>query len=555
MLSFRRTLAAVLALASWSCGSTQPDATPQVAAIVVQPATPTLAINAQLPLQALVQNEAGELVPDASVTWTVQDSTVASVSAAGVVTGLALGTTQVAANARGKSGIATVTVQRIPVASVVVLPERVSAGIKSTTRLTAVAYDAGQNELPGRGMNWTTSNASVATVDGNGLVTAQGKGTALITATAEGKSDASEFTVSPGAVSKVSVTPNPIAMTTGDKQSLAVSAQDASGTVLTANNVVWASSDTKVATVSGGQVTAVGAGTASISATVDGVSGSTSVTVTRPPVGTVAVAPATITVGQKLRLTATVTDTRGNVVTDRVVTWSVPSNLIASVDPSTGEVTGLLPGSVTVTATSEGKSGSALVTVGLVPVATVTIAPSSRSIDQNEATTLAATTKDALGGALSGRTVTWQTSDASIASLSATSGSSVDITGGVTGTATITATSEGKSGTATVTVRAGKVSKVRLTLSPSSVREGQQSTATAVVLDGRDRPLQGVTVSWSSKGGAATISPETSITSTGANSTATTTATAKDVIIFTSKVEITASVGGERDTKQLTVQP
>ena len=302
-------------------------------------------------------------------------------------------------------------------------------------------------------------------------------------------------------------------------------------------------------------VTAVGAGTASISATVDGVSGSTSVTVTRPPVVTVAVTPATITVGQKLRLTATVTDTRGNVVTDRVVTWSVPSNLIASVDPSTGEVTGLLPGSVTVTATSEGKSGSALVTVGLVPVATVTIAPSSRSIDQNEATTLAATTKDALGGALSGRTVTWQTSDASIASLSATSGSSVDITGGVTGTATITATSEGKSGTATVTVRAGKVSKVRLTLSPSSVREGQQSTATAVVLDGRDRPLQGVTVSWSSKGGAATISPETSITSTGANSTATATATAKDVIIFTSKVEITASVGGERDTKQLTVQP
>ena len=553
MLSFRRTLVAALALATWSCGSTQPDATSQVATIVVQPATPTLAINAQLPLQALVQNEAGELVPDASVTWTVENPAVASVSDAGVVKGLALGTTQVAANARGKSGIATVTVQRTPVASVVVLPERVSAGKGSTTRLTAVAYDAGQNVLPDRGMIWTTSNSSVATVDGNGLVTAKDKGTAIITATAEGKSDASEVTVAPGAVSKVFVTPNPLAMVAGDKQTLVVSAQDATGTVLSGHNPIWVSSDTRVATVSAGQVTAVGAGTASISATIDNVTGATSVTVSRPPVGTVSVAPATITVGQKVRMTATITDTRGNVVTDRAVTWSVPANLVATINASTGEVTGLLPGTVAVTATSEGKSGSATLTVRLVPVATVTIAPSSRSITQNAATTLTATTKDAAGGTLTGRTVTWQTSDATIASLSATSGTSVQITGGVTGTATITATSEGESGTATVTVTAGTVSKVRLTVSPGSVKEGTQSTATAVVLDGGDRPLQGRAVAWTATG-AATIAPATSNTSTGANSSATATVTAKDVI-FTSNATIKAEAGGKSDSKTLTVQP
>src|SRR5215207_5619693 len=100
MLSFRRTLAALAALASWSCGSTEPgESTTQVADIVVNPATSTLALNAQLPLQALVRNEAGELVPDASVTWTVENPAVASVSTAGVVTALALGTTQVTANA------------------------------------------------------------------------------------------------------------------------------------------------------------------------------------------------------------------------------------------------------------------------------------------------------------------------------------------------------------------------------------------------------------------------------------------------------------------------
>ena len=553
MLSFRRTFVAALALATWSCGSTQPDATPQVAAIIVQPSTPTLAINAQLPLQALVQNEAGELVPDASVTWTVENPNVASVSEAGVVKGLALGTTQIAANARGKSGIATVTVQRTPVASVVVLPERVSAGKGSTTRLTAVAYDAGQNVLPDRGMIWTTSNASVATVDGDGLVRAKEKGTAIITATAEGKSDASEVTVAPGAVSKVFVTPNPLAMVAGDKQTLVASAQDATGTVLSGHNPIWVSSDTRVATVSAGEVTAVGAGTASISATIDNVTGSTSVTVTRPPVGTVSVAPATITVGQKVRMTATVTDTRGNVVTDRAVTWSVPTNLIASINASTGEVTGLLPGTVTVTATSEGKSGSATLTVGLVPVATVTVAPSSGSIAQNAATTLTATTTDALGGTLTGRTVAWETSDAAIARLSATSGSSVQITGGLTGTATITATSEGTSGTATVTVTPGTVSKVRLTLSPSTIKERTTSTATAVVLDDDDRPLQGYPVSWTATG-AATIAPATSNTSTGSGSAATATVTAKDVI-FSSRADITAEAGGRSESKRLNVQP
>ena len=556
MLSFRRTLVGVLALTSWSCGSTQPDAAQQVAQIVVQPSTPTLAIDAQLPLQALVQNEAGELVPEASVTWTVENPTVASVTEAGVVKGLALGTTQVAANARGKSGIATVTVQRTPVASVIVLPATSTAGKGSTLRLTAVAYDAGQNVLPSRGMIWTSNNTSVATVDGTGLVTAKEKGTALITATSEGKSGSSEITVAPGAVSRVFVTPNPLAMVTGDKQPLVVAAQDATGTVISGHLPVWVSSDTRVATVSSGEVTAVGAGTATISATVENVTGSTSVTVTNPPVGTVSVAPATVIVGQKVLLTATVTDTKGNVVTDRVVTWSLAAGsnpLVASVNASTGEVTGLLPGSVTVTATSEGKSGSALVTVTLAPVATVSISPSSRSVVQNAAATLTATTKDALGGTLTGRTVTWQTSDATIASLSTTSGSSVQVTGGVTGTATITATSEGKSGTATVTVTAGTVSKVRLTLSPSTMKDNQSATATAVVLDANDQPLQGRTVNWTATA-PASITPSSSTTSVGANSVATATVTSTN-IIFTAKPDIKAESGGKSDTKTLTVQP
>jgi trimeric autotransporter adhesin len=640
MLSFRRTLVAAAAFASWSCGSTQPpDATPEVAAIVVNPSSSTLALNAQLPLQALVQNEAGELVPDASVTWTVENSTVASVSPAGVVTALALGTTQVAASARGKSGIATVTVQKTPVASVVVVPNRVSAGIGSTTKLTATAYDAGQNLLADRGMVWTTSNASVATVDGAGLVTAKGKGTATITATAEGKSGTSEFTISPGSVSRVSVTPNSLSMVAGDRQHLTAAAADASGTLLSGTPVVWASDNLQVATVSGGEVTAVGSGSASITATVDGVSGAAAVSVAKVPVSTVSVAPTTLTVGSKAQLAATVTDARGNVVTDRAVTWSMPANSFASITAS-GEVTGLAAGSATATATSEGKSGSAAVTVAAAPAASVTVAPgtlsltvaqtgplaatvkdangnvltgravnwstsnalvatvsqagvvtgllpgtatitatsgnasgtatvtvspipvgsvsvspSSRSIVQNASTTLTATVKDANGNTLNGQAITWTTSDGNVARPSATSGPSIDVTGGVSGTATITASSGGQSGTSSITVTNGTVASVVVTLQSTTIKKNATTTATAVVLDGQGRRLQGRTVTWTASG-AATIAPASSTTSTGDASAATSIVTAKNVSSTqTSTITARESVSGRQDAVTLTVTP
>jgi len=548
-------LAALMALASWSCSSTEPSATTPVADIVVNPPTSTLALNAQLPLQALVRNEAGELVPDATVTWTVENPAIASVSTAGVVTALALGTTQVAANARGKSGLASITVAKTAVSSVVLLPDRVSTSIGTSTRLTATAYDAGQNVLPDRGFVWTTSDASVATVD-NGLVTTKAQGTATITATAEGKSDATVFTVLPGAVASVSITPTTITMVAGDKQTLVATAKDASGTVLTGRTVTWASANTQAVTVSSnGEITAQNPGSAHITATIDGVSGAADVTVTRAPVQSVTVGAATLMVGQKTTLVATVRDTRGVVVTDRTVTWSMPANAFASINSTTGEVTGLGVGAATATATAEGKSGSATVTVTPVPVATVSLDKTSPSIVQNASTTLTATTKDAGGTTLSGRVVTWQTSNASIASLSATSGSSVQITGGVAGTATITATSEGQTATSSVTVTPGTVNKVQLTLQNTTIKKNQTTTATAVVLDNNNQPLQGRVVTWTANAtGGATIAPSSSITSSGANSVATATVTGKNVVINTSST-ITASSGGKNDSKQLTVTP
>lgn len=85
-----------------------------------------------------------------------------------------------------------------------------------------------------------------------------------------------------------------------------------------------------------------------------------------------------------------------------------------------------------------------------IPVATVTVTPASSSISVGQTVQLTAATRDANGNSLTGRTVTWSTSNSSIATVSSTG----LVSGGSAGTATITATSEGRNGTAQVTVTA-----------------------------------------------------------------------------------------------------
>src|SRR3954471_1812621 len=194
-----RTLAVttvVVALSGWSCGSTAPDATPRVGSIVVTPASATIALNARLSMQAEVHDGSGGAVPDAPVTWTVQDPRIISMSADGVATALAVGTSQVAANTLGKSGIATITVTKIPVANVVGLPTQLDLQVGATYQLSASAHDASGNVLSDRKITWETSHGAVATVNAAGLVTGVAVGAATITASSEGKSSTTTVNVS-----------------------------------------------------------------------------------------------------------------------------------------------------------------------------------------------------------------------------------------------------------------------------------------------------------------------------------------------------------------------
>ncbi|MEW5916751.1 MAG: Ig-like domain-containing protein [Gemmatimonadota bacterium] len=167
-------------------------------------------------------------------------------------------------------------------------------------------------------------------------------------------------------------------------------------------------------------------------------------------VASVEVSPSTVSVepGGSTQLSAIPKSSTGAQLS-RTVTWSSDAPAIASVT-QTGLVSGVADGTATITATAEGRSGSATVTVRT-PVASVVVTPPNVSmIVGGNPVQLQAATLGANGTPLQGRAVTWTSSNPAAATVSQTG----LVTSVAVGTATITATSEGRSGTATVTVAA-----------------------------------------------------------------------------------------------------
>jgi uncharacterized protein YjdB len=280
-------------------------------------------------------------------------------------------------------------------------------------------------------------------------------------------------------------------LTTGDSASVTVSWSATSGTV---TDMGTSTSGRRhygqyKAGKTAGQYKVVATGTPG------GVSDTATVTVTPAPVAAVSVAPsaATIAVGATAQLQATTTDSAGNVLTGRAITWASNNAAVATVSGS-GLVTAVGAGSATITATSEGQSGAASITVSSVPVASVAVTPTTVSLQTGQTAQFTATPKDASGNPLSGRVVAWSSSDTTIATVSA----SGLATARAAGAATITATSESKSGTAAITVTAVPVATVAVTPPSASVQVGQTLQLTATTKDANGNTLTGRAVAWSS---------------------------------------------------------
>jgi len=355
-----------------------------------------------------------------------------------------------------------------PTLFLTVTPPLATISVGSVTQLVSKVQDASGNVLTGQLFTWSSANTGIASVDNVGDVTGNGPGTTQITVSTLGLAATASVTVSPVPVASVGLAPRTDTLQVGQTVQLVATPKDATGGVLTGRVVTWSSNNPGAASVSGsGLVTAASAGVATITVTCEGVTNTAVITVVFIPVATVQVAPAldTIPLGATHTLTATPKDGGGNPLSGRVITWTSGSTAIATVN-SSGQVFGKALGTTTITATSEGQSGSATVTVVNVPVATVAVAPPTSSIQTGATVQLSATTRDAAGNVLAGRVITWASGNTAVATVNPSTGLVTGVAAG--GPAVITATSEGKNGTASVTVTNPPPVLVRVLLTPDT---------------------------------------------------------------------------------------
>lgn len=251
--------------------------------------------------------------------------------------------------------VVRVQVQVIPIGTVTT---NLARGI--TVQLRAIPINADDNfvDVP---VTWASSNNAQATVDANGLVTTVAGGDVVISASTGGQTG--EFTLNiQHAVSAVNITGGGV--TIRQEGAVALTATVIAGGVAATGRVVtWSSSNPAVATVSAtGVVAGVTNGTVTITATSEGVQGTTTITVNGSPViATVTVAPVApattfFGVGQTGTFTATARAGSGTIIAGAVPTWTSSSPAVATITQG-GVVTVVGAGTTTLNATVDNGIG------------------------------------------------------------------------------------------------------------------------------------------------------------------------------------------------------
>ena len=288
-LSIKLRLVLLFSTVIAACGKdspTKPDPPPQPVAssltITPQPATLS-AIGETVKLSSTVRDQNGNLIPGARVTWSSSNPAVAGVDIQGVVTAVSNGTAQITAISGSASASVPVTVTQ-SVTRIVITPQSATlSAVGETVKLSSTVRDRNGNLIPDAMVAWSSSDPAVASVDGQGLVTSAGSGTALITATSGSASESVPVAVMQSAI-RIVINPHSAQLgAIGESVSFTAAVHDKNGNPISGARVTWSSSNPAVASVNeDGKVTAINHGSVEITATSGDLTASVPVRVTIP---------------------------------------------------------------------------------------------------------------------------------------------------------------------------------------------------------------------------------------------------------------------------------
>ena len=220
------------------------------------------------------------------VTWSSSNTAVATIANTGLATGVAAGTSTIAAAQGAIAGSTTLTVNAASLMSIAVTPTNPGLAKGLAQQFAAMGtFSDGSSRDVTRDVTWASSNTEVATISNTGLATGVVPGTSAITATEGGITGGPAIlTVTPATLEMIMVSPTNPSVPQGQTEPfMAIGMYSDNSTQDLTTQVTWASSNTAVATITpAGVAAAVGVGQSSISASLDGMSVSTQLTVTTP---------------------------------------------------------------------------------------------------------------------------------------------------------------------------------------------------------------------------------------------------------------------------------
>ncbi|MDK2890182.1 MAG: hypothetical protein PWR21_814 [Methanoculleus sp.] len=460
---FFTALAAGTATVTATAGSCSAEATitvceeePELAKIAVLPSAATLEVGDELEFSAVAFDRFGNIVEDAEITWECSDETVGMIDGCGLFTAHAAGTATITACGDGAEGTATVTVNcDDPVlSSIAITPSAIALAKNDTATFTATALNQDGCKISGVIIDWSCSDEAIGTIDEcSGFFTALDCGTATVTASADGVTATVDVEVADDC-SGAGISPSMIILDPGDEWQFTVyGLQDNAG-----STVAWSSDDEDVGTITpnGGLFSAICGGTTSVTAKIDGTDevGPATVTVrstAAPELARIEVSPSDfcIPAGNCLALTARGFDQYGFPM-DVEVTWDSSDKTVGTID-GCGVFTALADGEVSLTASADGISGSACVTVlpSLPVPACIEVEPATATLAPGATREFTATVFDQCENVMDWVGVRWSCTDENVGTIdraglfAAFAEGAADVTacaGGVEGTAAVTVT-------------------------------------------------------------------------------------------------------------------
>ncbi len=497
-----------------------------VTSLAIEPPDSKVPVNGKQPLRVVATlSDNSKQDVTLGVTWSSSDPAVASVAPDGTVTGQRAGTATVSANLMAFAAKANVTVTAATLNSIQVSPINPVLGVPGTQAFTATGLysDATTSDLT-KVVTWSSSDPMVLGISNNagtqGVAMTLAPGAAVVTANFSGQTAQTAVTVSRATLTSIAVTPAFATVPKGTTQAYTatgtysdMTTQDVTATV------AWSASNNAVAAVSNvvptlGLATGLSAGTTGIVATLAGVTGMASLTVTDATATTLTIAPRNGTVAKATTLNFTASANFSDGTTKDVtaqVSWATTDTTVATISntaPTVGQLIGVKAGTSGVTASFQGKNDMVSVTVTDATLNGITVTPATNTMvsGQRQNYTAQGMFSDGTTQNITAQ-ATWTSDNVVVATVANAMFVQGQVTAVGAGTTTLHALFGGKDGISSITVTAPMLSSLSISpINPTRrVGQGVGFGASAINSNGTSQNVTLTTLWTSSAPNVATV--------------------------------------------------